>query len=266
MAASAVVTMDIAFDHKIEGSELLRIIKEGLKHLLFIRRQLPLPLVLLQRERDMLHHRQQVKQGESLGCRFGIQARKRETAILAIEDTIDALDDFAISRKIHAMAILMGSTVVSPKEIFLLRPAFETLETEENKDIEHGETLVEESISFAKRIDKSGRNFVKNLVTNKHLASLGSLRPTNVYIFVLAARDTKCSNADRFLPKQSYQLPYKGKYYDIVLTDSVAIKNDPSASKHPADKILDVQRQFDFIWYQTSKVFKGFKEPRAALY
>ena len=265
MAPNTVVTLDILFDHEIKGRELIRMIKEGIKHLLFIRRQLPLPLVLLQRERDSLQHRKQPNQRASAGTVAITKSRKKQTAISALEDAIDALDDFSTSRKVHAMAMLIGSTVVSPKEVFLLRPDFDRLEINQSENIMQEQQVLEgQDISAEKLMDKSGRNFVKSLVVNEDLSSLGDIRPTSVFFFVLAPRDTECCIYDKFLPKQSYKLPYKGKYYDIVLTDKGTICNPKPDKIHPVDKISNVQKQSDLIWYQANILFKGFKEAKTS--
>ena len=267
MAANTAITIDVLFDHKIEGQELIKVMKEGFKHLLFIRRQLPLPYMLLEREQRLLVQQEQDNPKQGLGR--GVQSRKREAAVTAVKDTTDAIDDFAISKNIHAMAVLIGSTVVSPKEIFLLRPEFKNLQSKMD-DRENQQLLLlgENNVSFAKQIDKSGRFFIRNLVTNKDLSSLGDTRPTNVFFFVLAPRDSSddSKHDTTILPKQSYRLPNKGKYYDIVLTDRDAINNSPSADKHPIDKINDIQQRLDLIWYQTKTVFKGYKESKSTVF
>ena len=266
MAHSTVVTMEVVFDHIIKGRELTEVIKEGLKHLLYIRRQLPLPLQMLQYQSSAVGHRNQGGPDKHLGRVARVHANKREAAISAVEETLDAIDYFMIDRKIHSMAILFGCTVVRPKEVFLLRPEFGTLVMEEDEDYEsHSE---EEIASLTKRMDRARRSFVESLVINKDLSSLGDIRPTSVFIFALAARDSQCSTSEKFLPKQTYRLPDKGKYYDIVLTDKGTTWNwnFQSNNRHPVDKLRDIQRQSDLVWYQANISLKGYREARTSMF
>ena len=264
MAPCSAVAVEVVFDHTIKGQELIGVIKEGLKHLLYIRRQLPLPLQMLQRERCAIGRRKQGEPDEYLGHGARVHAKKRDAAISAVEETLAALDHFMINRKIHSLAILIGCTVVSPKEVFLVRPEFGTLVMEEDEENEpHSE---EEIASLAQRIDRSRRSFVESLVINKDLSSLGDIRPTSVFIFVLAPRETQCSTPEKFLPKQNYRLPDKGKYYDIVLADKDSASNCQSINRHPVDKLTDIQKQFDLIWYQTNISLKGYREAGASMF
>ena len=254
--------MDFAFDHCPEGHEVLSLIKEGLKHLLFIRRQLPLPFMLLEREQCL-----ETARG-GLGHKIrGIKRRKRDAAISAVKEATNALEDFANGAKIHAIAMLFGSTIVSPKEVFILRPDFKGVNLEHNSEREektHHSSDLSKSLTIGS--SRLGRNFVRSLVTDPTLSSLGDIRPTNVFIFVLASRNTDCFSTCKFLPQQHYQLPYKGKYYEIILTDKGVGKPDTPARKHPIDQLLDIQNNLDLIWYQTNIRFQGFSDSKNTMF
>lgn len=269
MAASGckhVVDINFVFNHSIEGEELLTVIKEGIKHFLFIRRQLPVPFLLLEREERVLIQRGK-KDRHDLGHYKTVKSRKREAAISAVRETTNALDHFAVSRKVYALAILFGSTVVTPKEVFLLRHDFSSQHVLDYNRSEKDPMLLREKMkTIASELNKLGRSFVGNLVTNPILSSLGDIRPTNVFILVLAPKDADGPSSGTFIPKQKYQLPYKGKYYDIVLTGETKMRNNDSIDKHPADKLLDVQKSHGLIWYQSSIAIKGFSDSSSGLF
>ena len=269
MAVCTAGNLKVLFDHLIEGEELLTVLKEGFKHLLFLRRQLPLPYLLLEREQTLENgFRNGPDTGRSrsnggkcghrpVGLR-GAKARKRDAVITDIKSNLNALDCLESTKRIFALAIVFGSTIISPREVFLLRPKFGKSDEDVNTKV-----AGRNDVTHAKRIDRTARSLIRNLVTNPQLSSLCEMKPTNVFMFVLATRSQESSLHDGFLPKQGYKLPHKGKHYDIILT------NEDTNGSNEADfstELLNLQQEMDLIWYQAKKVLRGFSETKSAIF
>ena len=274
-SAKEEAVVNVSFDHNIEGEELFTIIKETFKYVLFLRRQLPLPFMLLEREQK-LAEAAATRQGpktvtQPVGFK-GLKWKKRNAAIDAINNITDAIEDFVMNKEIMAIALLFGSTVVSPKEIFILRPKFRSeLESScpdksivTSDDDEYMSNGVRKGSAFRemqkKSYDKTARLLIKNLVTNPIFSNLGDLRPSNVFTFILSPRCSDEAISHQISPKQNYQIPKKGKFYEITLTNEADNSSGLTNGRGTIQHLEDLQRNMDLIWYQAKECVKGFSE------
>eukprot|EP00112_Aurelia_sp_Birch-Aquarium-sp1_P016191 Seg3650.2 transcript_id=Seg3650.2/GoldUCD/mRNA.D3Y31 product="hypothetical protein" protein_id=Seg3650.2/GoldUCD/D3Y31 len=277
-SAKEKVAVSVAFDRYIEGEELFTIMKETFKYVLFLRRQLPLPVMLLEREQQ-LAEATTTKQGPKPATRLvpvgfkGLKWKKRNAAINAINNITNAIEDFVMNTDIKAIALLFGSTIVSPKEIFILRPNFESESgscsdkgnetSAENRCTSNG---LQESCTSKdmqkKSYDKTARFVMKHLIINPILSSLGDLRPSNVFTFILSPRCSEEAISCQISPKQNYQIPKRGKFYEIILTNEADSGNSSSltSGKGTIEHLEELQRNMDLIWYQARDCVKGFSE------
>ena len=269
--------VNVTFDHYIEGEELCTIIKETFKYVLFLRRQLPLPFMLLEREQK-LAEAAATRQGPKpvthpvpVGFK-GLKWKKRNAAIDSIYHITDAIEDFITNNEVMAIALLFGSTVVSPKEIFILRPKFRSelesscpdkgiVTSADEKCMSNGVQKGCSSCEMQKKsYDKTARLLIKNLVTNPIFSNLGDLRPSNVFTFILSPRCSDEAISCQISPKQNYQIPKKGKFYEITLTNEAGNRGGLTNGQGTIQHLEDLQRNMDLIWYQAKECVKGFSE------
>ena len=249
--------IEIDFDHYVDGEERCNILTEGVKHLIFHRRQIPLPFVILDQEAKRIEAQEdpsQVKTNRSKPRPISqsVKLRKRRLAIDAIKSVITGLEQFHERTSIYSIALVFGSTIVSPKEIFIIIPSFVKPCIDE---------ITDENVSYGmlkRRNDKSARNMVRRLVTDPSLSSMNDIRPTNTFVFLLAPRLIGDKLSDLFHPKQSYRMPGKGRNYKIFLTNKTDDLIDDAKSDYHSIDLDEVLAAKDLIWYQAKETIRGF--------
>ena len=237
----------VNFDHHLRNEEISAIFKEGVKHLLFHRHQLPLPFLLIQKE-------DQLKQEEPLGhshrsLRKPRWIRKKDAAVEAVCRLLDGLENIASTSRIHKIALLFGSTIVTPRETFIIHPTF----TVTGKTNQQGEEL--KNGMLQKSVNKSCRLFLRTLVTNELLQGMKSLPPTSTHILVLAPRNIQNSPTDVFFPNMTYRVSHnRGEVCHLFLT------NQPmeSISRDKFYSEIESESSEELIWYQFRQTIKGY--------
>eukprot|EP00794_Sanderia_malayensis_P019925 gene19925-21877_t len=246
MAAEAGRGIVIHFDHFIEGHELQHVLKEGIKHMIFHRRQIPRPLMLLEREMRANESRPKALFGENL--------RKKAATMNSIKSILFELDRFILNNSVHKILLLFGSTIVSPKEVYFFLPYF-TFQQQRSRDdcLLHEKENIAPLDSKEKRIDKSARMVLQKLITDEYLADMDGMPLTNLFLLVLASKEADVGVPAYFLPKHSFKVPsrMKKKTYQILLT------NENFYSMEGAERYTE-QDSNDLIWYQAKETVKGF--------
>ena len=116
----------IDYDHLIARQECCNILKAVFKYIIFHRRQIPVPMQTLELELNSIKQRNMRPTNSISSARrsYGPKFRKKLSAVNSINRIANELDMFISTNRVHKLALVFGSTIVSPKEIFYVVPLF----------------------------------------------------------------------------------------------------------------------------------------------
>ena len=117
---------------------------------------------------------------------------------------------FEICPEITQVAVLLGATTVSPKEIYLLQ--FPPLSPEADN------LLSKEAVKY----------LFRQLVTSDPLGQIKAIPITNMTVLINAPRNSSCS---WFLPKDSYRLPNRGNQFHFNLLSTTDVHGSQDLSR-----------------------------------
>ena len=126
-----------------------------------------------------------------------LQQKKIEDAIRNVDELVKQVrHTFEICPEITQVAVVLGATIVSPKEIYLLQ--FPPLSPEAD-NLSSNEAV---------------KTLFRQLVSQDPLRHIKAIPITNMSVLINAPRNSSCS---WFLPKDSYKLPNRGNQFHFNL-------------------------------------------------
>ncbi len=244
----------IDYDHLIARQECCNILKAVFKYIIFHRRQIPVPIQTLELELNSLKQRNMRPTNSISSARrsYGPKFRKKLSAVNSINRIANELDMFISTNRVHKLALVFGSTIVSPKEIFYVVPLFSL--SADNEEMRKNTDFADME---KKRIERSVRNTMISIVMDENLVCMRGLGATSLFVFLLAPVPPVSTEQDPspfFVPKQSFKMPANGKNYQIILT------NDKVEDCSRRNTDVDQEHNFEnnLIWYQAADVVRGF--------
>uniref|UniRef100_A0A7M5UMG5 Uncharacterized protein n=1 Tax=Clytia hemisphaerica TaxID=252671 RepID=A0A7M5UMG5_9CNID len=210
-------------------------IMELLNHLLYVRSQVPMPLVMLSQMMD------RKKQTVNKNPLIATKATKKETSVHNLSLITKSIRKLFALHPVRKIALILGSTTISPKETFLIRLDSELTDICQNK---HSMDRPNGSIV---------RRFLRGFVTNEALNDLQSIRPQSIHI-LFSLDDFYELDEDLgsiFIPKANYRVPSRGviHHIDVCLNELGA-----------EDNFLDELSLDSGHWYAANLTAKGFRE------
>ncbi len=126
-----------------------------------------------------------------------LEARKRTTAVATLKSMFAQLEKaFSKNHQISEVAILLGGTVVSPKETFLV--TFPSA-------VYDGRVLT---------VPEAKTRLMRQLVTHPCWAEIPELKPTKMHVFIHASRDDELSQLG-LRPRTSFKKPTTGRVFRL---------------------------------------------------
>ncbi|XP_074652237.1 MAD2L1-binding protein-like [Tubulanus polymorphus] len=195
---------EIEYDGVLSSQVTCRIVTELLKFIVFERQQIPAPFEqLLQSQNEEEFSRKRIhsrKTGVSLNskrkCHF---VENFESVIRNLESA------FKCCHKIEQILVLLGGTVVNPKEIYVIK--LPTPGTYEGKLLNMKPCI---------------RNFFRKIITSDLFGDLKLLPTTNLYVLIQAPRNAKI---EWFLPKLTYNFkhPSRGRVLTLSISSNCIV-------------------------------------------
>ncbi|XP_070577148.1 MAD2L1-binding protein-like [Ptychodera flava] len=218
---ASVETCDVRLDGHVPSHLQSRLVMETIKYLLYQREQIPMPLEHLKRRYVTQEMESRCKKRPSL------EDRKCLQTLETVEELFSQIDNVFQMTHVNRIMVLFGSTVVSPKEVYVLDLSYL------NSDV-----IMEDASC------KSGvRTLMRALITNRVLSEVDSLPKTNTMVLLETHRD---SHQDWFKPKTSFRMPIRGKRFEIRYS-----------SKDTQVPVETINKE-NYIWYQAPRPIKGF--------
>ncbi|XP_041351196.1 MAD2L1-binding protein-like [Gigantopelta aegis] len=205
-----------------ESSSRGVIVNELIKYCMYEREQIPLPFENIKRDIDRDENARLQLQNEKNFHQFKVLKkvveRKSQNAVFSLEQLFDNLSQlFERYPEVHQVLILLGGTVVSPKETYLVNLPPTCPDAEPPAD----------------------RSYVKylyrQLITQDLLGDVKSISPTNMTVFVRAPRDC---GLEWFLPKPAFKVPQKSKQFEFNI--SCTQSSSSSYNLTQADEEFDI--------------------------
>lgn len=239
------------FEHKLDRITCATLLTEAIKYLIFQRYQIPLPFDQLKAEDERERRSEEGKLPKGQASRPSSLAVKKSRQLIAgVEELLGRLYHVFIQVQVFDVLLLLGSTVVNPKEIYSIRFLNVGKVTEADRLKAISLSGKENGLATrSKFVDKCCRKLARMLFTDPNLNECGELQCTSINCFILAPRD---AGIDWFKPKASFKVPKKGKCYFINVSESKTTTEDRD--------VQGEEVQEDTMWFQAPTVLKGYKE------
>ena len=266
------------FEKKLCTDVFVVALNELLKHLLFVRYQIPQPLISIQK--DMKYEEQ--KYNEECDVKFPRNTNhkkwlQKSCFVTRFLEITSSLSKIIMRCRINKVVLLFGSTVISPKETVVIHVDQNIFNDADKENMPVEEIAVLTSLTCCR--------LMQAVVTSDQFNDLKEVSPQNIFVLV-NFRDTLLSNDHVFLPKLNYRLPSRGIVHNIYLKSKIADENNMfigTASHHTdisnnkflssslkeddalynAFNELGIREQFERHWYQANVSLRGFKEKSA---
>lgn len=221
-----------AFEESIDNVTMATVVKELVKHLLFMKDQIPMPVDLLKctyKQTDETHVRKNRP-----------STLKKLKFVDNLNSVLDSLKMCFTLYKVQKVAMLLGSTVVSPKETFLILCETELL---------NGDTIDNGVVR------KLMRTIVTSDQLNEHIYGIPA---QNVHILIsLKEPFSLTPETNTFCPKTNFVLPQKGKTHVFNFGYRSIINECDSEGTLLG---LNEKDESEDYWYSAVLPLKGFKE------
>jgi len=172
----------------------------------------------------------------------------------------EALADIVGKYKVGKVVVIFGSTVISPKETYVIvNDTTTTTSTSPNTD--DCNALVSPTVS--KSGSNISRNLLRSFVTNDIFDGLSSTLPPKKIFILLCMEEAPQETCVVFLPRNSFKVPTRGPVHYIRLSngmfDDIDLSDDcdKSAASIEMDEAETVHETGN--WYLASLPLQGFK-------
>ncbi|XP_061645445.1 MAD2L1-binding protein isoform X1 [Phyllopteryx taeniolatus] len=224
--------VSVVFRGTVTQEGCCRFVSEILKCILYQRQQLPMTydqLVYSQKKRQDSKADKDVVSGRQVNL-ADVNERKCEKTLQDLEEVLHQLEVLFSLSTVPRVLLLMGGSLVLPKEIYEINL----------------EALVLESGDQCLRVSSCLRQLFRTLFVADLLSDSrpGRLMPTTV--LVLAHRDC---GVGWFHPKLRFKVPTS------VKKQTIALCTDPCSCRNASTDILDWQ---EYVWFQAPTTIKGF--------
>lgn len=241
------------FEDKLDHVTCATLLTEAIKYLIFQRYQIPLPFDQLkaedERERREEEEGKLPKEGHA-SRPSSLAVKKRRQLIADVEELLRRLYQVFVQVQVMDVLLLLGATVVNPKEVYSIR--FLGIGKASEADRLKAISLTGKEnglVTRSKFVDRCCRKLARTLFTDPNLNECGELKCTSINCFILAPRG---AGIDWFKPKASFKVPRKGKSYFINVSESKTTTEDSNVEGEEV--------QEDTMWFQAPMVLKGYKE------
>ena len=223
-------------------------VMETVNHLLYTRNQIPMPLAML---RQVIAKREKTSQPLRPGGKQ-IGRMKRDNTIKNLSIISSAIRDVFSTCRVNCVVLVLGSTIVSPKETFLISIGTDVYEgTDPLVDSSHSDVLNPNGAVV--------RRFLRDVVTNENLNELPSLSSLQ-NIQILLNLEVTCKLNDElseiFVPKMNFHLSTRGSFHSFHLTSTL---NEPMLDWQSI-LVRCNENSTKGLWYASKLPMKGFKE------
>ncbi|KAF7219730.1 MAD2L1-binding protein [Nothobranchius furzeri] len=223
--------VDVAFPGAVTQNSCYRFVSEILKCILYQRQQLPMTYDQLVYSQKKLHTTAQDKDAVSrrLAQSANKDRRKCHQTLQEMEEVLQRLEVLFSLSRIPRVLLLMGSSVILPKEIYEINM----------------EALVLADGSQPLRVSSCLRQLFRTLFVADLLSDTKPVRLMPTTVLALAHRDC---GVDWFRPKMQFKVPTR------VKKQVIALSTDPGACKKLKADGSDWQ---DYVWFQAPMTIKG---------
>lgn len=200
---------------------------ECIKYLLYERHQLPTTVdqIFRSTEAELVDNPKLAKRTDS---------KKRLQLFNDLKCLFQNLENLFSSTTVFSTLLIFGSTAVSPRESYELQFLSSV------NSISH--SLDKQSLEF--NCKRTARKFLRKLVVNEELRQFKEIPSTPLLVFLQVPRSVENS---WFRPKQSFKVPWRGKYCKILVKDEETTEEESA-------------KEQDLIWLQAPVTIKGYYE------
>lgn len=233
---SSELQIDFILGEHGSNSSKGRLVIECIKYLLYERHQIPTTVdqILRYTELEMAEGARNVMpRRPTISSRS--DSKKRVQLYNDLKCLFQNIEDLFSSSIVSSVALVFGSTAVSPKESYVIK--FQTNVSSINKDSNDIKTE-----SSQKRLS---RKLIRTLIMNQELRCFKEISSTPLLVFIQVPRSVESS---WFKPKQSFKIPWRGNFCRIVVKDAEMAEE------------MEGFGEENLIWLQAPVPIKGYNE------
>ncbi|XP_054654716.1 MAD2L1-binding protein isoform X2 [Dunckerocampus dactyliophorus] len=223
--------VNVVFPGSVTQEGCCRFVSEVLKCVLYQRQQLPMTfdqLVYSQRkQQDSISDKAVARQRQTYFA--DLKWRKCQKTLQDLEELLQQLEVLFSLSKVPRVLLLIGGSVVLPKEIYEINM----------------EQLVLDSGDQCLRVSSCLRHLFRTLFVADFLSDTRPVHLTTTAVLALAHRDC---GVGWFHPKLHFKLP------TCVKNKIIALSSDPCSCKNTK---TDTDCQ-EYVWFQAPTAIKGF--------
>ena len=233
----------------IDATTLGCIAMELINHLLYARSQIPMPLAMLSQimERKMQETEVIDNNQQTIKKHFAsMKALKKENLIKHLSTASFAIRDLFQYYNVRKIALIVGSTIISPKEIFLI-------------DLSH---FVTTSLEQPDRPDGSVvRRFLRDIVMDESISEMVGIPLQRLHIMFSLDSYVELDEdlSSTFIPKLNYQLPSRGLLHTFILSSQQQQSPTTTVKTFDSTNTIDSTVIGTDHWYASKILMKGFK-------
>ncbi|KAM6208115.1 MAD2L1-binding protein [Sarcoramphus papa] len=230
--AAACPSVSVVFPGAVSRESCCRFACELLKHVLHQRHQLPLPY-----EQLAYFCRRAAQDGDVIKKppSMDLASKKCQQVLMELEGVLQHLEVMFSLTLVPRVLILLGGSVMSPKELYELN--LEGI----------CEGSAEESLKTASCV----RKLFHSLFVADVFSELKALPVMGTVVMLQGHRDC---GVDWFRPKLNYKVPTRGR----KLTVNLSCDGDINISASPPQHMTSTWE--DYVWFQAPVTLKGFHE------
>ena len=253
MAKDKNIKFDYVFDGKLNERSIHDCLIELVKYVMYIRYQIPLPIVTLQNQ----YAKEEEKWKCAPLCRVNSKSYqswcKLSNFMRNFCQISHSLSDIIERFNVLKIIVAFGSTIISPKESIIINNYIEADKT--NDKLKNGE------------ISSECRNFMKSFITSDSLNGLPTIAPKRIFILICTDIPFPQSSAsDIFLPRHNFKEPHRGAIHTFNLRskqfDSELVTAKPIVEQHESKEdgyVTSTLEGNTGNWYLASLPLQGFK-------
>ena len=220
---------------------------ELLKHMVYLRNQIPMPFLYLQNDYIKNHEKwQQVLTVRGASYKAWL---KMSNFYQNFSKILEELMHTVEQQQVQKVLVMFGSTIVSPKETIIIEPKVKV-----NKD----------GTTSEKYVKNACRSLMRTIVTSEVFWDLPTLAPVNIFILISLADNQKYSS-NIFLPKLNFRLPKRGIIHQLKLTCESVSESNASSNEIVDNEFINEFGNLSTVdceemWYQANLSLHGYKE------
>ncbi|ESP02826.1 hypothetical protein LOTGIDRAFT_111103 [Lottia gigantea] len=190
------LTCELVFDGGLLSNTRASLVIELIKYFMFERHQIPQPFEHV--KRDMKMKEEKIAAGPRTQPTDLQPKRKIKSIIENLEMLFDNLEkSFVLCPEISQIVIILGGTIVSPKETFVIKlPQLSP----------DADNLVFKTCVKA---------MFRQIITQDLLCDMKALTPTNMSVLLHAPREC---NMEWFIPNHTFKFPVRGRFFTYNCT------------------------------------------------